>query len=192
MTLRKMIPSVSRVSVRRVSQFFGGKTSTLAASRGASRRGGLVVMAGEVVLKFLTEVGGRIASPIEIMRQGASVVLGSGKGQGQADVLFEGAGVSAKHARIDRKGSTVYITDLETKGGTYIEDTRLRAGVAYLLGPGSLVRLGGSEEIGSGTEFTVSFEAAETSAMDEMLLNAFQSKFKGSASEEMKKILDDM
>jgi hypothetical protein len=28
------------------------------------------VMAGEVVLKFLTEVGGRIASPIEIMRQG--------------------------------------------------------------------------------------------------------------------------
>jgi hypothetical protein len=28
--------------------------------------------------------------------------------------------------------------------------------------------------------------------MDEMLLTAFQSKFKGSASEEMKKILDDM
>eukprot|EP00959_Pyramimonas_sp_CCMP1952_P238639 4986663-Pyramimonas_sp.AAC.1 len=46
--------------------------------------------------------------------------------------------VAAKHARIDLKANSVYVTDLETKEGTYIEDNRLRSGHMHSIRTGGL------------------------------------------------------
>eukprot|EP00240_Pyramimonas_obovata_P007164 CAMPEP_0118932902 /NCGR_PEP_ID=MMETSP1169-20130426/10681_1 /TAXON_ID=36882 /ORGANISM="Pyramimonas obovata, Strain CCMP722" /LENGTH=180 /DNA_ID=CAMNT_0006875607 /DNA_START=7 /DNA_END=549 /DNA_ORIENTATION=+ len=174
--------SSASLLARPQSLLVGKRLAASATPRCATRRARVVISASDV---SLNPIGA--GAPITI--EGASAVLGSSK---DADFLVKGALVAAKHARIDKKGTSVYVTDLETEEGTYIEDNRLRSGVQYLLGPGSTLRLGGSEESGSGTEFSVSFEKAETSAMDEMLLSAFQMKFKGSASDEVKKMMDDM
>lgn len=58
------------------------------------------------------------------------------------DILITGEGVSAQHARLTVRGAHVYLEDLDTPGGTYVNDERLRPGDARPLHPGNKIRIG--------------------------------------------------
>jgi pSer/pThr/pTyr-binding forkhead associated (FHA) protein len=58
------------------------------------------------------------------------------------DILVTGEGVSAQHARITVRGNHVYIEDLDTPGGTFVNDARLTPGDAAALRAGDQVTVG--------------------------------------------------
>jgi hypothetical protein len=57
----------------------------------------------------------------------------------------EGWGVSRHHARIERRGKTLHIIDLNSTNGTYVNGRRLAPQQTYLLRAGDEIRLGGLE-----------------------------------------------
>ena len=66
----------------------------------------------------------------------------------QCDIVFDQEGISPRHSRIYRKGEDLYIEDLGSEGGTYLDGMRLFAD--------NLLRSG--DEIGIGfAGFTIRF-----------------------------------
>jgi pSer/pThr/pTyr-binding forkhead associated (FHA) protein len=118
-----------------------------------------------------------------------STTLGSSD---DSDIVVKFPEVESRHARLEVKGGRVYVMDLgDAAAGTYMDETILRSSVSYLMGPGSIIRLGGTAESGSGAEFKVDFEEPQVSAMDSMLADAFTANFRNNASAEVKKALTD-
>ncbi len=60
------------------------------------------------------------------------------------DILITGDGVSAQHARVTVRGAHVYLEDLDTPGGTCVNDEKIRPGDARALKPGDRVAIGAS------------------------------------------------
>jgi pSer/pThr/pTyr-binding forkhead associated (FHA) protein len=60
------------------------------------------------------------------------------------DILITGEGVSAQHARITVRGAHVYLEDLDTPGGTRVNDEKIRPGDARALKPGDTIAIGAS------------------------------------------------
>ncbi|KAE8682474.1 hypothetical protein F3Y22_tig00111238pilonHSYRG00077 [Hibiscus syriacus] len=60
----------------------------------------------------------------------------------KADVVFPVATVSAVHARIQKKGGNLLVTDLDSTNGSFMNDQRLRPGVVSKLPPGSFLIFG--------------------------------------------------
>ncbi|KAL5580067.1 hypothetical protein UlMin_012509 [Ulmus minor] len=60
----------------------------------------------------------------------------------KADMVIPVATVSGAHARIRKKEGTLYVTDLDSTNGTFIDEKRLRPGVAAPVSPGSCVTFG--------------------------------------------------
>ncbi|KAK8582178.1 hypothetical protein V6N13_145158 [Hibiscus sabdariffa] len=60
----------------------------------------------------------------------------------KAGVVIPVATVSAVHARIQKKGGNLLVTDLDSTNGTFINDQRLRPGVVYKVPPGSFLIFG--------------------------------------------------
>ncbi|KAK8513373.1 hypothetical protein V6N13_002118 [Hibiscus sabdariffa] len=60
----------------------------------------------------------------------------------KADVAIPVATVSGVHARIQKKGGNLLVTDLDSTNGTFINDQRLRPGVVYKVPPGSFLIFG--------------------------------------------------
>ncbi|OMO77164.1 hypothetical protein COLO4_25292 [Corchorus olitorius] len=60
----------------------------------------------------------------------------------KADVVIPVATVSGVHARIQKKGGTLLVTDLDSTNGTFINDQRLRPGRAATVPPGSFLIFG--------------------------------------------------
>ncbi|CAL1366234.1 unnamed protein product [Linum trigynum] len=60
----------------------------------------------------------------------------------KADMVIPVATVSGVHARIQKKGGNLLVTDLNSTNGTFIGEKRLRPGVAYTLASGDVVIFG--------------------------------------------------
>lgn len=50
--------------------------------------------------------------------------------------------VSGLHARIQKKGDSLLVTDLDSTNGTFIDEKRLRSGVVAVASPGSRITFG--------------------------------------------------
>eukprot|EP00238_Polyblepharides_amylifera_P008182 CAMPEP_0196586504 /NCGR_PEP_ID=MMETSP1081-20130531/54529_1 /TAXON_ID=36882 /ORGANISM="Pyramimonas amylifera, Strain CCMP720" /LENGTH=143 /DNA_ID=CAMNT_0041908411 /DNA_START=308 /DNA_END=739 /DNA_ORIENTATION=- len=122
-------------------------------------------------------------SPITL-KQG-SFVLGSSQ---STDIEVIGAKIAGEHSRIDVKSGRVFITDLDTEGGTFVDENKLFPGVAYILGSGSEIRLGDGSPDAS---FTIQLPVPPVSMMDELLMSSFKQQFQISASNEVNKMLDE-
>lgn len=66
----------------------------------------------------------------------ASMVLGR---HIDADIVFGDRGMSRQHARLDVEGKNLYLTDLDTPNGTYVDGERIRRAE---LTPGGVFTLG--------------------------------------------------
>lgn len=60
----------------------------------------------------------------------------------RADIVIPIATVSGLHARLERKGGTLFVTDLDSTNGTYINDRQIRPGAVTPVPPGSRVTFG--------------------------------------------------
>ncbi|KAF5744954.1 hypothetical protein HS088_TW07G00535 [Tripterygium wilfordii] len=60
----------------------------------------------------------------------------------KADMVIPVATVSGVHARIQKKGESLLVTDLDSTNGTYVDDKRLRPGVVATVSPGSCITFG--------------------------------------------------
>ena len=68
----------------------------------------------------------------------APLTLGRG---GQNDLVLEGDDfASARHARIESRGDGVWVQDLDSTNGTYVNGTRVMG--AQRLDPGDVLRVG--------------------------------------------------
>lgn len=92
----------------------------------------------------------------------------------KADVVIPVATVSGIHARIQKKEGNLLVTDLDSTNGTYIDDKRLKPGVAANVPSGSLLifgdihlamfRVSKLENVESASKPEESEEKAETSS----------------------------
>ncbi|KAK9999144.1 hypothetical protein SO802_018747 [Lithocarpus litseifolius] len=60
----------------------------------------------------------------------------------KANIVIPIATVSGLHARIQKKGGNLLVTDLDSTNGTFIDDKRLKPGVAATVLPGSYIIFG--------------------------------------------------
>lgn len=60
----------------------------------------------------------------------------------KADIVFPVATVSGSHARLEKKGEKLYVTDLDSTNGTYVGDRKLRPGSVTEVSPGSFLTFG--------------------------------------------------
>ncbi|KAL3530157.1 hypothetical protein ACH5RR_009479 [Cinchona calisaya] len=72
----------------------------------------------------------------------ASRVVNVGRVPDKADIVIPVPTVSGLHARIQKTEDTLVITDLDSTNGTFIDERRLRPGVAALAPPGSKITFG--------------------------------------------------
>lgn len=61
----------------------------------------------------------------------------------QADVVLIAQGMARQHARLERRGNDVYVTDLNSRTGTFLDGQRLPSNASYIWSPGSPLRVGG-------------------------------------------------
>ncbi|GAB4859911.1 hypothetical protein Ancab_011392 [Ancistrocladus abbreviatus] len=71
-----------------------------------------------------------------------SDVMIVGRDPEKADIIIPVATVSGLHARLRKEGGALYITDLESTNGTFINNQRLRPGASVSAPPGSRVTFG--------------------------------------------------
>ncbi|MGC4045310.1 MAG: FHA domain-containing protein [Armatimonas sp.] len=101
------------------------------------------------------DMGVRRAEPVDENEPGAVFRLVSASGERHAlasemligraltdDILVTGEGISAQHARLTVRGVHVYLEDLDTPGGTFVNEERLRPGDARALKAGDQIRIG--------------------------------------------------
>jgi hypothetical protein len=119
----------------------------------------------------------------------ATFVVGSGA---EAQVRVADAAVTALHVRFDWRAGRLFVTDLESSGGTHFDGTCIRAGVAYSAANGVVLCLG-DPAAPSPTEFTIQLEplAQQAGSADEMLAQAFLQRFRASGTDDVKKLLDE-
>lgn len=109
--------------------------------------------------------------------------VGSGAG---ADVVVSAPGVAAEHCRFNWRGGRLFVTDLGA--GTTFDGNPLMAEVAYLVGNGAKICLGGTP----AAEFIVTMGQVATNPMEAMLADAFKQKFAGSTNSEVQAALKDL
>nr|XP_024377022.1 uncharacterized protein LOC112282985 isoform X1 [Physcomitrium patens] len=65
-----------------------------------------------------------------------------GRVKDKADVVIPVATVSGVHARLEKKSGVLYVTDLDSTNGTYINNRRIRPGAVTPVPPGSYITFG--------------------------------------------------
>ncbi|WOL15919.1 hypothetical protein Cni_G24700 [Canna indica] len=85
-------------------------------------------------------IGFKVPLPDAFVIASDSVTVG--RVPDKADVVIPVATVSALHARLEKKGGDLFITDLDSTNGTYIDDKRLRPGAVTTVPPGCRVIFG--------------------------------------------------
>ncbi|CAD6270747.1 unnamed protein product [Miscanthus lutarioriparius] len=85
-------------------------------------------------------IGYKVARPgaIEIVSDAVTV----GRVADKADIVLPVATVSGTHARLEKKGGSLLVTDLDSTNGTYINERRLNPGFPVPIDPGSLLIFG--------------------------------------------------
>jgi pSer/pThr/pTyr-binding forkhead associated (FHA) protein len=69
---------------------------------------------------------------------GTSVTVGRGD---EAELSVDDAGVSRLHARLENRGTALWVTDLASRNGTFVDGEALASGGAAVQ-PGSVIRVG--------------------------------------------------
>ncbi|KAJ6804885.1 uncharacterized protein M6B38_185250 [Iris pallida] len=82
-----------------------------------------------------------LPSAIEI----ASDVVTVGRVPGKADMVIPVATVSGLHARLEKKEGKLFVTDLESTNGTFIDERRLRPGATASVSPGNCITFVGDD-----------------------------------------------
>lgn len=72
----------------------------------------------------------------------ASTEVTVGRLPERADMVIPVATVSGLHARIQKKGDSLLVTDLDSTNGTFIDEKRLKPGVVAIASPGSRITFG--------------------------------------------------
>lgn len=72
----------------------------------------------------------------------ASNVVTVGRLPQKADVVIPVATVSGVHARLEKKGGALLVTDLDSTNGTYVDDKKLSPGAVTAIPPGSCLTFG--------------------------------------------------
>lgn len=87
-------------------------------------------------------IGYKVARPgaIEIVSEDTAVTVG--RVADKADIVLPVATVSGAHARLEKKGGSLLVTDLDSTNGTYINERRLNPGFPASVDPGSLLIFG--------------------------------------------------
>lgn len=94
----------------------------------------------------------------------ASNAVTVGRTPERADVVIPVPTVSGVHARIQKTEESLLITDLDSTNGTFIDEKRLRPGVAASALPGSKITFGDTHlAIFRVSKLTVAVEAMEES-----------------------------
>eukprot|EP00245_Coleochaete_scutata_P018195 TRINITY_DN9330_c0_g1_i1.p1 TRINITY_DN9330_c0_g1~~TRINITY_DN9330_c0_g1_i1.p1 ORF type:complete len:245 (-),score=59.01 TRINITY_DN9330_c0_g1_i1:460-1089(-) len=65
-----------------------------------------------------------------------------GRMKEKADIVINIATVSGAHAQLEKKGETLYVTDLESTNGTYLDNKKLKGGVSYPVEAGAALIFG--------------------------------------------------
>ena len=119
----------------------------------------------------------------------ASFVVGSGS---EAQVRVADPAVAAQHVRFDWRAGRLFVTDLESSGGTHFDGVCIRPGVAYSAADGVVLCLG-DPAAAAPTEFRIQLEPLPQQAggAEEMLAQAFLQRFRTSGSDDVKKLLDE-
>ncbi|KAG6542228.1 hypothetical protein Mapa_016356 [Marchantia paleacea] len=65
-----------------------------------------------------------------------------GRAGGKADILLGVATVSSMHARLEKRGDVLYVTDLDSTNGTYLDGRKIRPGAVTPVNPGSILVFG--------------------------------------------------
>ena len=117
-----------------------------------------------------------------------SFVVGSGA---EAQVRVADGAVAAQHVRFDWRSGRLFVTDLESAGGTHFDGVCIRPGVAYSAADGVVLCLG-DPAAAAPTEFRIQLEPLPQQAggAEEMLAQAFLQRFRATGSEDVKKLLD--
>lgn len=116
----------------------------------ASQGGSVTVASPDVAQGWLLEpvgdgdwrhIGYKVAMPgaYEIFSSNKMTV---GRAPEKADIVIPVATVSGLHARIQSKGGSLFITDLDSTNGTFINEKRVPPGATALVPPGSLITFG--------------------------------------------------
>lgn len=117
-----------------VSAAYNGGRVTMAVNRQTDGSAGLGSAAR------LEGMPGSAARRVYALRDGQSVILGR---NGECDICLEGIrGVSGRHCRVSMSGGELYISDLGSTNGTYVEGRRLNPQQSVLLTDGSVICLG--------------------------------------------------
>jgi len=88
-----------------------------------------------------------LVEKINKIQVGESLTIGSGA----VDVCITGIGVSAKHARIERKAMGFFIRDLASSSGTFVNRTKLSG--SQRLKTGDVIKIGQTEWTFAATDF---------------------------------------
>ncbi|KAJ4972108.1 hypothetical protein NE237_005207 [Protea cynaroides] len=72
----------------------------------------------------------------------ASNVVTVGRLPEKADMVIPVATVSGLHARIEKKGESLLVSDLDSTNGTFIDDKKLSPGAVGIVLPGSCIAFG--------------------------------------------------
>ena len=92
---------------------------------------------------ILGPIGDWANGPVVDLDVDESLILGSGKRKGDCDVIVPNVEtVDSKHCMIFRDGGGVYVKDLGSQYGTWIENIRCKEDLLYRVAPGQNVRLG--------------------------------------------------
>ncbi|CAK9215569.1 unnamed protein product [Sphagnum troendelagicum] len=62
----------------------------------------------------------------------------------KADIVIPVATVSGLHARLEKRDGQLYVTDLDSTNGTYVDNKQIRPGAVTLVSPGSNITFGDS------------------------------------------------
>jgi pSer/pThr/pTyr-binding forkhead associated (FHA) protein len=89
----------------------------------------------------------RVVAQLDLGRENWSNTVGrKGQSGSDCDIVIDGPHLdrmSERHARLIKDGNAIYIEDLRSKNGTYINGNRLDSGNRYLLKSGDRLILGG-------------------------------------------------
>ncbi|QDZ22028.1 SMAD/FHA domain-containing protein [Chloropicon primus] len=121
-----------------------------ALSRGLGRRATRRVTSAKVVLKPIgdNDPDYVIRSGLKAPPQAVAIELSTGSSvvgrDEDCDLIIPIPTVSGSHAKVELEGETLFVTDLESTNGTFVNNERIEPGSKTQLSPGSNVIFGDS------------------------------------------------
>ncbi len=90
-------------------------------------------------LSFQSSGGGQLRAPIALRLQKPTTTIGSGQTN---DLVLNDTFVSGHHATVQQQGQQHFLTDVDSRNGTYVNGIRLTPRKPYALHPNDLIQIG--------------------------------------------------